>query len=276
MQFLIFGILLRILSNSYLNVFQKTLTNSGEKPSVINFYTYLGLGIISVIICPHLTFNPEILINLLTMGFLGAIGNYFIIKALSCGELSSLAPINSYKPVFALIFGVFLLGEIPNPKALLGIGLIIAGTVFMHSEKLFFTKASLYRFFALILSAGEAIFIKRIILLTSPAQAFTYWAFAGLIFSTVFVIASRHKIKISPKDIKFQIALILSAGIMQYSTNYVFSKINVAYALALFQLSTILSVFLGVNIFKESKFIRKILASLVMVCGAVIILLSNT
>ena len=37
------GILIRIFSNSYLNVFQKILTNKGQKSSVVNFYTYLGL-----------------------------------------------------------------------------------------------------------------------------------------------------------------------------------------------------------------------------------------
>ena len=63
------------------------------------------------------------------------------------------------------------------------------------------------------------------------------------------------------------------AAVMQYSTNYVFSKMNVAYALALFQLSTILSVFLGVNIFKEKGLARKVIASLIMITGAVIIIL---
>jgi drug/metabolite transporter (DMT)-like permease len=61
-------------------------------------------------------------------------------------------------------------------------------------------------------------------------------------------------------------------GIMQYSTNYVFSKINVAYALALFQLSTILSVLLGVNIFREQNLGRKIISSLIMILGAVLII----
>ena len=60
---------------------------------------------------------------------------------------------------------------------------------------------------------------------------------------------------------------------MQYSTNYVFSKINVALALALFQLSTILSVILGVSIFKEKNIVQKIVASLIMIIGAIIILI---
>ena len=63
---------------------------------------------------------------------------------------------------------------------------------------------------------------------------------------------------------------------MQYSTNYIFEKMNVAYALALFQLSSIVSVFLGANIFKEEGLQRKLIASIIMLIGACIIILNNT
>ena len=60
---------------------------------------------------------------------------------------------------------------------------------------------------------------------------------------------------------------------MQYTTNYVFARMNVAYALALFQLSTLVSLFLGVNFFDEKGFVKKLIASLIMLCGATIIIL---
>ena len=61
--------------------------------------------------------------------------------------------------------------------------------------------------------------------------------------------------------------------LMQYSTNYVFEKINVAYALALFQLSTLVSVFLGANVFKERNLAKKIIAAFIMLIGAIILIL---
>ena len=61
--------------------------------------------------------------------------------------------------------------------------------------------------------------------------------------------------------------------LMQYSTNYVFEKINVAYALALFQFSTLVSVFLGVNVFKEKDLVKKIIAAFIMLIGAIILIL---
>ena len=108
MLYLIIGIITRIVSNSYLNVFQKLLTNKGQKSSVINFYTYLGLSLMSIWFLQG-TVSASIIPLALGMGILGALGNYFIIKALSIGELSTIAPINSYKPVVALIFGTIFL-----------------------------------------------------------------------------------------------------------------------------------------------------------------------
>ena len=268
------GIFARIVSNSYLNVFQKILTNQNNKPSVVNFYTYLGLTILCICLFPFfsLNFSYELLINFLAMGLLGALGNYFIIKALSVGELSSVAPINSYKPVVALIIAFFYLNETPSFLAILGIILIISGTYIISKSIGNNRLAIFYRVLALIFSGTEAVFIKKIILLTNIPTSFMLWALSGLIFSLVFVITSNHDKKLT--NIKYLLLLILSVAIMQYSTNFVFSKINVSYALALFQLSTLLSVFLGVNIFKEKGLKRKLIASFIMILGAVTIILS--
>ena len=268
----LFGIIVRIFSNSYLNVFQKLLTNKGMRPSVVNFYTYLGLAALSILGISHFSISNTIIINTLIMGILGALGNYYIIKAISIGELSSIAPINSYKPIVAMIVGFLYLGEIPSVTAFFGILLIILGTYFLFENNVSINKkAVFYRALALIFSGSEAIFIKKIILLTNVPVSFFLWAFSGLIFSSLFLINRKTTFKIS--SIKNQILLILCVGLMQFSTNFVFSKINVSYALAMFQLSTLLSVFLGVNIFHEKQLKRKLTASAVMILGAVIIIL---
>ena len=269
---LFLGVSARIFSNSFLNVFQKLLTNSGEKSSVVNFYMYFGLVILGLIFCPHPIFNTALIFNVVIMGLLGALGNYFIIKALSLGDLSELAPINSYKPVVALVFGVFLLGEIPGVKEILGIILIIAGTFVLFDSKIPHSKAVVYRFFALIFSGLEALFIKKVILHSDINSAFLYWAVSGVVFS--MLIAFKHPLKMALPNIKHLLMLVLMAGIMQYSTNYVFARMNVSYALALFQLSVLISVLLGINVFKEKGFLRKLLASFIMISGAVLIILN--
>ena len=271
-RFMIFtclGILIRIFFNSYLNVFQKVLTNRGQKSSVINFYTYLGLSIAGIVFLKNT--SAEVLPLAAVMGLLGALGNYFIIKALSVGELSTLAPINSYKPVVALLAGLIFLKEVPSIEDICGIVLIIAGTYFVLNTKgASNKKAVFYRVLALIFSASEAVVIKKIIQLSGVANTFILWSLSGLLFSFLFMILSKNKPEI--KSYKYQFLLILSVGIMQYATNYVFANMNVSSALALFQLSTILSVFLGANIFHEKNLKRKLAGSIIMVIGAIIII----
>ena len=270
----ILGVIIRIFSNSYLNVFQKLLTKNGEHSSIVNFYTYLGLTIIALLFCHNPIFNFEMLPSVLTMGFLGALGNYFIVKALSYGELSTLAPINSYKPIVALVVGIFLLNEIPELAEMIGVFLIIIGTFILGKSKMFLNKATFYRFIALILLGTEAIFIKKVILLSDLNSTFLYWVSAGLIFTFFFALFTKYPIKIQKTNIKYQLILTALVALMQYSTNYVFSKMNVAYALALFQLSSLVSVVLGIRIFNEDGLLRKIFASIIMLIGACIIILT--
>lgn len=204
------AIILRVLSNPLGNVFQKQLTNRYNHPLLINFLTFLLLSVFCII--------PAIQVRWLELpfefwkycilaGIVGATGNGFLVKALQCGDLSVLGPINSYKSVVGIIVGIFLLGEIPN-----------------------------------------------------------LWGIAVVHFVKEF-----KRIKI--RDLFSYFYLVLCIGTMQYTTNYVFDHMEVGYALALFQLSTIVSIFLGYRIFKEENITKKLIGSVIMVAGSVMIIL---
>ena len=65
--------------------------------------------------------------------------------------------------LFALIIGIYLLKEIPAISAVFAILLIIAGTFFITGGSGCINKTALiYRIMALIFSAAEAVFIKKI------------------------------------------------------------------------------------------------------------------
>lgn len=204
------AIILRVLSNPLGNVFQKQLTNRYNHPLLINFLTFLLLSVFCII--------PAIQVRWLELpfefwkycilaGIVGATGNGFLVKALQCGDLSVLGPINSYKSVVGIIVGIFLLGEIPN-----------------------------------------------------------LWGIAE-----VHLVKEFKRIKI--RDLFSYFYLVLCIGTMQYTTNYVFDHMEVGYALALFQGSTIVSIFLGYRIFKEENITKKLIGSVIMVAGSVMIIL---
>lgn len=287
MSILIILLILRITSNSFLNAFQKGLSKTNH-PLNTNFKTYFLLFVFCLpllLVFYFKTLTFETFTWALIGGLFGAIGNGFLITALKYGELSVLAPINSYKAVVGLVFGIILLKEIPNLSAVLGIILIISGSFIIFetqkegfSFKLFKRKDVVFRFLALIFSAIEAVFIKKVIILTDVYCSFYLWAIFGFIFS--YLLLKVNKIAVFKnldfkKEIQPFISLSLLVFLMQFSTNIIFEKISVAASLSLFQLSNIVSVFLGYKFFKEKSILKKLIGSIIMIIGSVVILLSR-
>lgn len=273
------AIIIRILTNSMSNVFQKKLSLEGENPVIVNFINYLILSIFSI---PLIFFTNipitdiNFIIYAILGGLTGAICNCFMVLALKGGELSVLGPINSYKAIIGLIFGMIILHEYPNIFGLIGIGLIILGSYFiLESPKAFLKKDIQYRIYALIFSAIEAVFIKKVIILSSIITSFITSSFLGAIFSFIIMyIFSEKKCKISSK--KHFIMYILTAicfGLMTFTTAYVFRYMNVGYALSLFQLSIIINVILGYKLFNEKNLVKKLLGSLIILIGSATIMI---
>lgn len=275
----IIAILFRIFSNSFSNVFQKKLTKSGETATCINCINYILMSLISIPLLLLVNFSlitPEFWLYAIAGGITGAIGNCFMVLALKQGELSVLGPINSYKAIVGMIFGIFLLHEYPNIYGLLGIGLIIIGSYFiLESPKALLRKDIQYRIYALIFTAIEAVFIKKVIILSSIASSFIISSFLGAIFSYLIMrILENEKLHIpTKKNSIMYISTTLCFAIMTFTTAYVFKYMNVGYALSLFQLSIILNVILGYKLFNEKKLIKKLLGSLIILIGSAAILI---
>lgn len=275
----IIAILFRIFSNSFSNVFQKKLTKSGEAATCINCINYILMSLISIPLLLLVNFSlitPEFWLYAIAGGITGAIGNCFMVLALKQGELSVLGPINSYKAIVGMIFGIFLLHEYPNIYGLLGIGLIIIGSYFiLESPKALLRKDIQYRIYALIFTAIEAVFIKKVIILSSIASSFIISSFLGAIFSYLIMrILENEKLHIpTKKNSIMYISTTLCFAMMTFTTAYVFKYMNVGYALSLFQLSIILNVILGYKLFNEKKLIKKLLGSLIILIGSAAILI---
>lgn len=275
----IIAILFRIFSNSFSNVFQKKLTKSGEAATCINCINYILMSLISIPLLLLVNFSlitPEFWLYAIAGGITGAIGNCFMVLALKQGELSVLGPINSYKAIVGMIFGIFLLHEYPNIYGVLGIGLIIIGSYFiLESPKALLRKDIQYRIYALIFTAIEAVFIKKVIILSSIASSFIISSFLGAIFSYLIMrILENEKLHIpTKKNSIMYISTTLCFAMMTFTTAYVFKYMNVGYALSLFQLSIILNVILGYKLFNEKKLIKKLLGSLIILIGSAAILI---
>jgi len=285
------AVILRIFSNPLANVFQKQLTAKNNHPLIISFLTYLLLSFICILLVVNvnwLALPKQFWFYSILGGFAGALGNGFLVKALHKGDLSILGPINSYKSVVGIVFGIFMLGEIPNILGILGIGLIIYGSYFVldttkerFSWTLLKKKEIQYRIWALILTAIEAVIIKKIIIASSSIIAFISWCWFGALFSLfilfIYHIDLKQEIqKVELSNFSKYLFLIVCIGTMQFTTNYSFDHMPVGYALSLFQLSTIISVIFGYRLFKELDFRKKLIGTVIMIIGSIIIILFKT
>ena len=283
------AIILRIICNPLANVFQKQLTSTGNNPLIVNFLTYFLLSLVCLVILfftkiPNL--NSDFWIYSILGGIAGALGNGFLVKALHMGDLSVLGPINSYKSVVGIIVGIFLLSEIPNVWGILGIALIIYGRYFVldttnekFSWKLLRKPEIQFRIWAMILTAIEAVFVKKVILASSTTLAFMSWCIFGAFFSflIIFFYSINFKTEFS-KTLKLKylnkfVLLIVCIGTMQFTTNFVFDHMSVGYALSIFQLSTIVSIIFGYKFFQEKEIGKKIIGSVIMIIGSILIIL---
>lgn len=287
---LLLALVVRIFANPLANVYQKQLTQKKISPLYVNFITYflLSLGCLTLIFfIDWRVVTRMALVYAFIAGLLGAIGNGLLIKAFEKGDLSILGPINSYKAIVSLIFGIFVLGEIPGWWGLAGVALIVLGSYFVldttedrFSWKLFKNREIQYRIGAMVVSAIEATFIKKTILFSSVEFSFMSWCWFGAIFS--FIIMKSFKVGMQTEinkingalGLKF-VLLVACIGLMQYTTNYVFENMVVGYALSLFQLSVIVSIFFGYSIFKETDIKKKLIGSVIMIAGSVLIILLN-
>lgn len=276
---LFFALAARILSNSLANVFQKKLAAAGVCAGRVIFGSY---ALVAFAALPLLPWRENLGLGFwglcMASGALGAAGNYFLVRALEIGDLSVLGPINSYKAVVGIVFGAALLGEIPDFSGFAGVILIICGSFLLvgktakFSAAFFGDKSVRFRFYALFFAACEAVFLKKIILESSVGAAFAAWAVFGAAFSLPLACGGGFsRASFSARSALLFAGIAVSIGVMQYATNAVFANIQVGYALALFQLSGVLSVFLGALFFGEKNITRKFAGSLIMCSGAALI-----
>ena len=287
-------IAIRILANPVANVFQKQLTQRAAQPIFIIAFVHLCLGLICLpywVTTNYRDLPTAVWANMLACAALAVLGNVLLVYALKESDLSLLGPINAYKSVVGLALATFLVGEWPTRAGVAGVLLIVAGSYFVMDRKVnqpiadaflrFFSERGIQlRFAALVVSATEAVFLKRAIVLSSPMTVFVLWSMLGFPFALAAAFALIRRIfggqldvlRCAPRPFA---SLVIATGLMQLATVFTFRDFQVGYALALFQLSTIVSVFLGRRYFSEPNVRERLVGSLIMTLGAALIVMSS-
>lgn len=284
------AILLRILANPVSNVFQKQLADRSASPIFIIGMVHLCLAAVCIpliLIAGAPAVSKDLWMNMLPAAILAVSGNTLLVYALRSTDLSILGPINAYKSVIGLFLATVLIGEYPSAAGVAGMLLIVAGSYFVVDRQvdqprrnafvMFFRERGVQlRFAALVLAATEAVFLKRAILQSSPWTVFVLWSVLGVPLAGVASLvlndtSVRQQTETVRRSWPTFLALVTTTGLMQLTTVLTFGQLQVGYSLALFQLSTIVSVLLGHRYFQEKNIRKRLAGSMVMTAGAIMI-----
>lgn len=283
-------LIVRVVSNPCSNAIQKWLVGQGVPSSAQLLLVHLGLSLVTL---PLLLRDP---VTMQSPGFWGWCGvsatlavaaNWLIIEALRRSDLSLLGPINAFKPVVSLLPGWILLGEPLGVPAAFGLLLVLAGSLMLTPPRapgqgsltLLGDRGVQLRFLALILSAGEAVTLKRAIRLADPMTVFSAWCLLGLLI--LLPIALRPLLRNGPflmgptrkRQSMAALGLVTTTGLMQSCTLITLAAFPVGAALALYQTSSILTVLLGHAVFQEPHLRRRLGGAMVMAAGAALLVL---
>lgn len=280
----------RIVANPFSNVCQKLLTRDGANPLVVVCVTHALLSAACLPAVPWIAPTPraDFWSNMAIGALLNVAGNALLVQAMKLSDLSVLGPINACKSVVSLLPAVVLLGEVPSSAALAGIALIVAGSYGLADRAeagvggwtgLWRDRGVQCRLAALVFNAVEAVFLKRALLIGSPLPTFVVWSVLGFAASlpVVVLLLDRSELhrqaSLVPTGLAYYLSLCVTTGLMQLCTIVVLGGLQVGYALALFQVSALISVLLGRKVFGERHFVKRLIGSAVMAAGAALIVI---
>ena len=215
------------------------------------------------------------------------------LNAIKKYELSSSVPFLSFIPLF-MIFTVYIIfDEFPNKNAFIGIIFLSIGGIIINQDKPGSNKnlkSFLLKNFGSVLFFGVAIIfgitttLDRLAINDANCGGFTYtffWhLFSALLFSFIFLNFKKSRTYI--KEFKQNITGFVLQGLFgitaflcQMMAVEFARKIeaNVLYIKAITLLQLFISVLFGLFLFKEKNAIIKIIGSIIMLSGALIVIL---
>ncbi|MDJ0556942.1 MAG: EamA family transporter [Microcoleaceae cyanobacterium MO_207.B10] len=224
---------------------------------------------------------------LLLSGCLNAIAFTIYLRAIKISDLSIIAPITTFTPLFLLITSPLIVGEFPNPIGVIGVLFIVIGSYLLNIKEKH--RGYLAPFQAIFTDKGSrlALLVAFIWSLTSNFDKVGvqnsspfFWGIS--IFFTISVLLlpmvlqksrrSLYKLKVGGwKLVVYGIINSVAMGCQMVAINLTL----VAYVIAVKRTSALFSVVLGKVVLQEEGIKERFLGSGIMVLGVFIITLSQ-
>ena len=236
----------------------------------------------------HLSPLATFFIYLFVDVFLVSICNLLYFLALQVSPMSVCVPFLAFTPIFLIPTGYFLLGELPTRIKLLGVVLVVVGSVVMHRRlfslgwaapfrAIFKERGSRYMLaVAFLFSLSNPIEKKLVLMSGVYTQAFSYGLGLGIFFLALSLLRREN----IPAAIRNNVLWITAAGLLDAISLLLqfacYDYIDVVITVSIKRAGIVLAVFSGWLFFRERGITDKVIAASVMFAGVLILYLPLT
>jgi len=283
------GFLFIIASALFHVIWNSSLKRSENKPSAVLLMMVVTVsGFVPFILwtCPlESMFIPSVLLSAMAAGFFFFLYQYFVAISYEKGDLTLVYPLTVTGPVYIVIWGYLFLGERISMIGAFGIILIIYGAttlqtdsfiVFSRTKHLFINRqtgamtALCAAFFYSLGAVADKIGVMsgNIFLYTMNLSVFM------LIFHLIRMVFQGEAASVV-QEFKVNLLVVLGGGMAMLLSFITFriglQEVYASYASALRQVSTIFGLAVGYFLFKETLTLRRVISSLLIFAGAILI-----
>ena len=286
MSWYILALLGAIFSAIVHTLFKKNLKSMSS--TVMGAGIFLTSGIILLIISIYQgipEIQPLFYTAIILEPIFVVLGLSFVFSALKSGDLSLAYPMQAFTPLFLLVTSFFVLNELPSLTGLGGIIILVSGLYVLNSNgtskgifdpfKEVFRKKEVYYMLIAAFIFSMTISLDKLIVLNSDPIFGA--AISCLLIGTIFLTRSRIDKTGTLQTYKKYIPAFLIAGIFlcleAVTINIAFTMQIAPYVIAIKRTSILFAVLYGTFILEEKYKTRRIIGSLIMVIGTVLIIL---
>jgi transporter family protein len=259
----------------------------------------LIIAVLSLFLLPFVNFHLtiELVVIFFAIGLLGSVAAIYLAKSMRHMEISTVSPLTNLSPVFLLFLTYFFLGEKINLQQFGGIALIMLGGYVLNIEhklasfkhlvqpitKLFKSKYYHYILFSLIIYSVTA-FLDKIAIDKMASlnfgrsgiytATFFIWLFTAVCLLVIlywkydFVGGLWHGIKVGGVWTIFSGVFSVASSLLYFQA---ISLSFVSLVIPVKRISTLISTFIGGELFHDHNLLLKSLACIIMVVGATLV-----
>lgn len=235
----------------------------------------------------NLKFNSMFWIGFLGSGIIQVINTIIYMRAISKGDISTVMPMLSFSPLVLLFISPFTIGEFPSLPGLIGILLVVSGSYLLNLDlkkmnplepfkAIIKNSGTRYMLVVAVLWGISGVFDKISINNSSVLQHVTFLNVLVFVCLTTIVVAQKKFNLKKMNEAKADLFLVSLFTTGSYLFHYIALSLTlVAYVVSLKRISGVLSVLLGAYFLNEPNIRQRLLGSIVMFIGVLLIVFAS-